>query len=103
MVLDQLKNEKFVNLHIVLGLVNDKKLGSILSLFPKTASYYFCRPDIPRGLDAALLQTNALKYALRGDSYASVDIAFKMAKSMANKEDLIYVGGSTFVVAELAL
>ena len=92
-----------MKLHIVLGLVNDKKLDSILCLFPKTASYYFCKPDIPRGLDAALLQTSAAKYGLLGDSYASVGIAFKIARSMANKKDLIYIGGSTFVVAELSL
>ena len=103
LVLDQLQNEKFLNLHIVLGLVIDKDLSPILNLFPKRASYYFCKPNIPRGLDAALLQSAASRHELEGDIYKSVDIAYKKALQRANKEDLIYIGGSTFVVAELAI
>jgi len=103
LVLDQLQNEKFLNLHIVLGLVIDKDLSPILNLFPKRASYYFCKPNIPRGLDATLLQSAASRHELEGDIYKSVDIAYKKALQRANKEDLIYIGGSTFVVAELPI
>jgi dihydrofolate synthase/folylpolyglutamate synthase len=103
LVLDQLKNEKFLKLHIVIGVVNDKNLDLILNLFPKTASYYFCKPDIPRGLDALLLQEAASRYELIGEAYESVEMAYKKALQTAKKEDLIYIGGSTFVVAELPL
>ncbi len=103
LVLDQLKNEKFLKLHIVIGVVNDKNLDLILNLFPKTASYYFCKPDIPRGLDALLLLEAASRYELIGEAYESVEMAYKKALQTAKKEDLIYIGGSTFVVAELPL
>lgn len=103
LVLEQLKNEIFLELHLVIGVVNDKNLDQLLNLFPKTASYYFCKPDIPRGLDAALLQAAASKYELIGGIYESVKIAYKEALQAANKDDLIYIGGSTFVVAELPL
>jgi len=102
-VMNQLKNEKFENLHIVLGVVNDKDLDSILPLFPKEAKYYFCRPDSSRGLSTEILQNEAKKYDLIGDQYSSVEIAFAEAKKKAAKNDFIYVGGSTFVVAELPL
>jgi len=103
LVLDQLKNEKFLKLHVVIGVVNDKNLDHILDLFPKTANYYFCRPDIPRGLEAVLLQKAASKYELNGEVYESVEMAYKKAKQAAKKDDLVYIGGSTFVVAELPL
>ena len=103
LVLDQLKNEKFLKLHVVIGVVNDKNLDHILDLFPKTANYYFCRPDIPRGLEAVLLQKAASKYELIGEVYESVEMAYKKAKQAAKKDDLVYIGGSTFVVAELPL
>ena len=103
LVLEQLKNEKYLKLHMVIGVVNDKNLDLILNLFPKTASYYFCKPDIPRGLDAVLLKRSAAKYELIGEVYESVEIAYKKALLKAKKDDLIYIGGSTFVVAELPL
>jgi len=102
-VMNQLKNEKFENLHIVLGVVNDKDLDSILPLFPKEAKYYFCRPDSSRGLSTEILQSEAKKHGLIGEKYDSVEIAFAEAKKNASKNDFIYVGGSTFVVAELPL
>ena len=101
MVLDQLKREEFKKLHIVLGVVSDKKLDLILPLFPDTASYYFCKPDIPRGLSADTLQEKATKFNLIGKKYASVKGALKSALLNANQQDIIYVGGSTFVVAEI--
>ncbi len=79
------------------------RLSSILPLFPKEASYYFCRPDIPRGLEAELLQEKAWEYGLLGNSFNGVREAYETALEKAKPEDLIYVGGSTFVVAEMPL
>jgi dihydrofolate synthase/folylpolyglutamate synthase len=103
LVLEQLKNEIFLNLHVVIGVVNDKNLDTILSLFPKKAKYYFCKPDIPRGLEAEILQDLASKFGLIGEPYESVGKAYKKAIDKAKEDDLIYIGGSTFVVAELPL
>lgn len=100
-VITQLQNEIFDKLHIVLGVVNDKNLDSILPLFPKNAIYYFCKPNIPRGLDANILANKALEYNLKGAIFDSTKIALKAAKKSASSNDLIYVGGSTFVVAEV--
>ncbi len=100
-VLQQLQQEKYVNLHIVLGVVSDKKLSDILPLFPKTAHYYFCKPNVPRGLPENELQKIANSFSLKGATYASVEKATQAALTHAKKEDLIFVGGSTFVVAEV--
>lgn len=102
-VMNQLRNEKFEKLHIVLGVVNDKDLDSILPLFPKDAKYYFCSPNSSRGLPTETLQNAAEKFNLIGKKYDSVASAFAEAKQNASKNDFIYVGGSTFVVAELPL
>ena len=103
LVMEQLRKESFQGLHIVLGMVNDKDLSSILFLFPQSAKYYFCKPNITRGLEAEELRAEAVKFGLIGDAYASVDVAYNRALSNAKQEDLVYVGGSTFVVAELPL
>lgn len=100
-VLKQLQEEEFDQLHIVMGVVNDKDLSSVLPLFPKNARYYFCKPDVPRGLSAELLQSEAASYQLMGDTYPSVNQALDFAKSQANQNDLIFIGGSTFTVAEI--
>ncbi|GAA4271408.1 folylpolyglutamate synthase/dihydrofolate synthase family protein [Aquimarina gracilis] len=100
-VLKQLSEEARDTLHIVLGLVNDKDLDSILSLFPKDAIYYFAKPDIPRGLDEKELTKKALAFNLIGNEYFSVKEAYGAALQQATDKDLIYVGGSTFVVAEI--
>jgi dihydrofolate synthase/folylpolyglutamate synthase len=84
-----------------LGVVNDKDLTGILPLFPKTASYYFCRPDIPRGLDADVLKETANRFGLKGKTYSSAQKAYKAALEKTGNNDLIFVGGSTFVVAEV--
>lgn len=102
-VMNQIKKETFDKLHIVLGVVNDKDLDAILPLFPKKAQYYFCRPDSSRGLSTEILQNAAKKYDLQGEQYDSVHAAFLEAKKNAGQNDFIYVGGSTFVVAELPL
>jgi dihydrofolate synthase/folylpolyglutamate synthase len=100
-VLNQLGNQSFKNLHIVLGVVNDKKLEELLPLFPKEANYYFCKPDIPRGLDKYELEVKANLFGLFGSTYESVNEAYLQAVFNADKEDLVFVGGSTFVVAEV--
>ncbi|WP_456313994.1 bifunctional folylpolyglutamate synthase/dihydrofolate synthase [Pseudomonas shirazensis] len=102
-VMHQIHKEKFENLHIVLGVVNDKDLDSILPLFPRKAKYYFCKPDSSRGLSTEILKLAAEKYDLIGERYVSVAMAFAEAKKNASQNDFIYVGGSTFVVAELPL
>lgn len=102
-VMNQIKKETFDKLHIVLGVVNDKDLDAILPLFPKKAQYYFCRPDSSRGLSTEILQNAAKKHDLQGEQYDSVTVAFLEAKKNAGQNDFIYVGGSTFVVAELPL
>jgi dihydrofolate synthase/folylpolyglutamate synthase len=101
LVLNQLKKEAFKKLHVVLGFVSDKKLEDVLPLFPNNANYYFCKPDIPRGLSAAVLQEKAIQFDLIGKKYTSVKEALKSALLNANEQDIIYVGGSTFVVAEI--
>jgi dihydrofolate synthase / folylpolyglutamate synthase len=100
-VLNQIQHEVFDRLHIVLGVVNDKNLEEILPLFPKNANYYFCKPDIPRGLDAGILKEKAALYNLTGQTYPSVSNAYQAAKEKATSKDFIYIGGSTFVVAEI--
>ena len=100
-VLKQLNRQQFKKLHIVLGVVADKKLAAVLSLFPPAANYYFCKPDIVRGLSEAVLQENAKEFKLIGEKYSSVKLALKSALLNANQQDIIYVGGSTFVVAEI--
>ena len=100
-VLNQLKKEKFDQLHIVLGVVNDKNLEEILPLFPKKAKYYFCKPNIPRGLEAEILAARAKDFGLKGKICYSVSNAYANATKKATSNDFIYVGGSTFVVAEI--
>ena len=100
-VLNQIQKETFSKLHIVLGFVNDKDLEEILPLFPKKAIYYFCKPNLPRGLDANILKQKASTFKLKGEVYNSVSEAYKKALVSASKSDFIYIGGSTFVIAEI--
>jgi dihydrofolate synthase/folylpolyglutamate synthase len=88
------------SVHFVYGTVSDKDITKILKLLPKKARYYFCKADIPRGLDTLLLRQQARKAGLKGDIYPSVKAAFKGAKKHALKHDIIVVSGSIFVVAE---
>lgn len=101
LVLPQLQKQKFDLLHIVFGVVNDKNLEEILPLFPKYALYYFCKPNNSRGLDAQILQEKAEAFGLKGETYLSVSNAYQNARKNASPSDLIYIGGSTFVVAEI--
>jgi dihydrofolate synthase/folylpolyglutamate synthase len=100
-VLNQIQKETFDQLHFVLGVVNDKDLDEVLPLFPKNAEYYFCKPNIPRGLEATVLAQKAAQFGLNGKIYNSVSAAYAKAKQNAQPTDFIYVGGSTFVVAEI--
>ncbi len=100
-VIQQLEEQKFNQLHIVLGFVKDKDLDIVLPLFPKTAQYYYCRPNIMRGLNEQILSKKAKEHELLGDTYKSVNAAFKAARKCASKKDLIFVGGSNFTVAEV--
>jgi len=99
-VIAQLKKETYNQMHIVLGFVSDKKLEDVLPLFPVAAHYYFCMPNIPRGLDEKILIKEASLFQLSGNAYSGVKEAYEAALNNANEEDLIFIGGSTFVVAE---
>ena len=101
LAMQQLDKLYFEEIHVVLGMVNDKDITDILKMLPLNAFYYFAKPDIPRGLPAAELSAKARAVNLDGRTYASVKLALRAAKSNAEKDDLIYVGGSTFVVAEV--
>jgi len=100
-VLNQVKKEEFDTLHFVLGVVNDKDLEEILPLFPKKANYYFCKPNIPRGLYPNILQEIASEFHLKGEVINSVSEAYTKVMQIATKSDFVYIGGSTFVVAEV--
>ena len=100
-VMKQIQKEKFDTLHIVLGVVNDKDLDEILPLFPSDANYYFCKPNIPRGLDQTILKEKASVFGLKGKAYDSVSESYSNALENAKTSDFIYIGGSTFVVAEI--
>jgi dihydrofolate synthase/folylpolyglutamate synthase len=101
MVMQQLKKETYNQLHIVLGVVNDKDLDAILPLFPKNANYYFCKPKNERGLNAKTLQDKAKSFQLFGNTYTSISKAYKAALEKSTDKDLIYIGGSNFVVSEI--
>jgi dihydrofolate synthase/folylpolyglutamate synthase len=98
---EQLKTLTFNNLYIVTGFVNDKDVSKILSLYPKNATYFFAKANIPRGLDAVILKEKAIEFDLQGKAYSSVKNAFIAAKKRAKNDDLVLVLGSIFVVAEV--
>lgn len=100
-VLKNIKLTAHKNLHIVLGVVNDKDVNTMLSLMPKKATYYFSKASIPRALDENELQLLAAKHKLKGCTFKTVKQALTAAKKIAHKDDLIFVGGSTFTVAEV--
>lgn len=101
MILEQLNSMKYDNLHFVIGMVNDKDINKVISMLPTNATYYFCKADIPRGMPAEELQQVALKYGLLGNVYSSVNNAYKTAIKAAKDNDLVFIGGSTFTVAEV--
>ncbi|WP_375238745.1 bifunctional folylpolyglutamate synthase/dihydrofolate synthase [Aurantibacter sp.] len=97
----QLQKESYQSLHIVFGVVNDKNLSSIVQYLPKDAYYYFCAPNIQRAMSVSELKNKMLAFGLNGGKYSSVQKALNASKLLAKDNDVIYVGGSTFVVAEV--
>ncbi|MDO9257264.1 MAG: folylpolyglutamate synthase/dihydrofolate synthase family protein [Bacteroidales bacterium] len=100
-VLEQIALTPHEKLHFVIGVVNDKDIRTMLSKLPKDASYYFCKADIPRGLDAEELAKLAEAFSIKGKTYTSVREALKAATIASEPNDLVMVGGSAFVVAEV--
>ncbi|SHN09136.1 bifunctional folylpolyglutamate synthase/dihydrofolate synthase [Mucilaginibacter sp. OK098] len=100
-VLQNIAAVAYNKLHFVLGVVNDKDISKILTILPTNARYYFCKPDIPRGLDAQSLWLKAEGFGLHGAAHSSVKAALEAAQQAAGESDLVFVGGSTFVVAEV--
>lgn len=101
LVLNQIQQESYETLHIVIGFVKDKNLDLILPLFPITACYYFCKPNIQRGLDETILKKQAANFGFKGETYCSASAALLAAKKRAISKDFIFIGGSNFVVAEV--
>ncbi len=100
-VLNQIKNTPYRKLYMVIGVVNDKNIDTILSLLPKDAEYIFTKASIPRALNEKELALKAKKFELKGISTSNVWEALEIAKSKAEAPDMIFVGGSTFVVADI--
>lgn len=100
-IVDQLRQLSYKKLHMVWGMVNDKSIDEVLALLPKTAFYYFCAANIPRAMKADQLKQKAAEHQLDSETYPSVSEAIHAAKKNASDEDLIFIGGSTFVVAEI--
>lgn len=100
-VLENLKRYNYKTLHFVLGVVNDKDISKILNLLPRDAIYYFCKASIPRALDEKELTLQAKKIGLEGKSFKTVTEALEKATKKAKANDLIFVGGSTFTVADI--
>ena len=100
-IVQQFSGLTFTQLHIVLGVANDKKLEGIFKLLPKDAFYYFCQAKVPRAMEAGLLAQQAKQYELTGKIVPDVNDAIKEAKSKATATDMIFIGGSSFVVAEI--
>ncbi len=99
-VINQIKRIPKSGLHIVIGFVNDKDLSSILPLFPQSADYYFTKASVPRALDEKILMIEAAKFGLKGNCFNDVKSGVKAAAEAAIDTDMIFIGGSTFVVAE---
>ncbi|HWZ21170.1 MAG TPA: folylpolyglutamate synthase/dihydrofolate synthase family protein [Cytophagaceae bacterium] len=100
-ITEQLKTLSYHNIYVVLGMVKDKEIEKILTLLPKEAWYFFTKPSIPRALETTVLFEKAQQAGLKGEVVETVAEALSKAKMKAGKDDLIYVGGSTFVVAEV--
>lgn len=100
-ILEQIEVTDHHELHIVIGMVKDKEVDKVLSLFPNTAHYYFTQANIPRALDAESLKQKAASYGLKGNTFKDVSTALNEAKLKAKKNDLIIVCGSVFLIAEV--
>ncbi len=100
-ITQQLEMEKYDNLHIVFGMVSDKDITKVLSMLPVKATYYFCKASVERALDENILKDKSLAFGLTGDTYSTVKDALEAAKNNSSEKDMIFIGGSTFVVAEV--
>lgn len=100
-VLNQIQKQIFKQLYFVFGVINDKDLTEILPLFPKNAIYYIAKPNIPRGLDVQELYAKMQEFGLQTIVFQSIEEAYQTVVKQADVDDFIYVGGSTFVVAEI--
>lgn len=100
-IVEQLEHQKYQQLHIVMGMVNDKDINGVLAMLPKNAVYYFTKASVKRALPEEELQSLARPYGLQGKSYPDVQTAVAAAREAANKNDFIFVGGSSFIVADL--
>ncbi len=100
-IVDQISSNQYHQLHFVLGMVADKNIEDILDLLPKKAHYYFCKADIPRGMPAEELKARGSRFGLKGKVFKSVQEAYSAALKSANPDDLVFIGGSTFTVAEV--
>lgn len=100
-VIQNINDTVFQNLHIVIGMVKDKDISGVLALLPVSATYYFCQPQLERALPAAELALQAKEHQLNGQVFNTVPDALQAAKNNAEKTDMIFIGGSTFVVAEV--
>ena len=100
-VLEQIKEIPYEKLHIVFGMVNDKSIDKVLSMMPKNAKYYFTKANIPRAQDEQILKEMASEYGLKGNVYSNVEDAKIAALLQMGNNDLLYIGGSTFIVAEV--
>lgn len=101
LILAQINQQSFEKLHFVLGVVNDKDIANILQLLPKNATYYYCQAKIPRALEVSILTEKAAAVGLSGTAFPTVEAAYQAAQKNATAQDMIFIGGSTFVVAEV--
>ena len=100
-VVEQLSKINYQKLHLVFGMVGDKDIQKILAILPKKAIYYFTKPSVIRGFDVQQLEEQARSFSLKGNTFSTVNQAFEAAKAHAGIDDLIFVGGSSYVVAEV--
>jgi len=100
-IVKQIAQTPYKKLHVVFGMVSDKEPEKILKLLPQNAVYYFTKANIPRGLDENILAKYAAEFGLKGQVFSDVNDAYNEAKKSAGKDDFIFVGGSTFIVAEI--
>lgn len=100
-IVEQLSRMKYDKLHIIIGMVNDKDINGVISLLPKNAKYYFTQASVKRALPAEKVKEIANNHGLKGEAYSSVEKALSIAKNNAKENDLIFIGGSTFIVADL--
>ena len=99
----QLQVQKYNKLHIVFGMVNDKDVDGVMCLLPKNAHYYFTKPQSKRAIPEKDIQRKAMTHGLAGDCYNDVPSAYTAAKKMATPDDMIFIGGSSYIVSDLLL